>query len=1093
MAQGGAVAVKQKGQRSRKPRRLKPAAGTSRRSVRAATPPKLTAPVPAAIFPRQRLFDLLDRTRKDHRVIWVSAPGGAGKTSLATSYLSARKLPVLWYQVDASDGDIASLFYYMGLAAKQAAPRHKRPLPLLTPEYLADIPTFTRNFFRALYRRLPKHAVIVLDNYQDAPEDSPLHDVLQIAMGEVPEGLNLLVLSRAEPPAVLARLRLCDHAACLDWDKLQLTPEETRGICAIRLGHETVDARVLDTLHTRTQGWAAGVVLLLEQSRAGGSADTDKAPADQKLLFDYFAGEFLARAEPVVQDFLLKTALLPKFSVAMARSLTGLEHAQRILDDLARRNYFTYSVTGSEPGYLYHPLFREFLLARAKTWFEPAPWRALAQRAAELLEAGDAMDAAAQLLLDIEDHAGLARLILTQAETLARTGRLQTIAQWIAALPPELVNANAWFTYWNAVASLPFDPAGAREQLESAYNLFEKEENPVGMYLAWAGYAETFFFIWHEFSPLDRWMDKYRELTARYPECPSVEIEARVVYGMLNAVWWRRPKKDDMRYWAERAEALLVVNIDANLRTMIGISLLLFYMWWIGDYLNAERILRLVRPLATAERQTGPLYRIMWKLLETGFHAVTNNQDACLKTIQSGLQLAEESGIGLLNFDINMQGAYINLFQGNLEKADEFLAIAQEYLNHTAHMDSSHYHYILTWTALCRGDLPRAREHAQVALQRAEASGSPVSAAWCRQTLAHVQLEHGEGEQALENNRYACEWAEGAGSANTAYHGLLFQAYCALKKGDDESCAHWLRAALPLGKAQNYKTFPWIGWRRDVIIRLYIKALEQDIETGYVQELIREGRFTPPADILIPDNWPFPARLYTLGRFTIVLDDKPLSHVPGHKKPLDLLQALIALGGREVDEDRLAELFWPEAEGDAARQNLKINVHRLRKLLPENTLTWTDGKLSLDARQVWVDLWALERELNRLDPALTTPAPAVHSQRLFALCRGAFLAGNPQLWAVIARERIHNKIMRVLARAAETLEARDPAAAIPIYEQAIEIDPLRESLYQGLMRCYRALQRPADAEYIYRRCRDALKRELGLAPSPATEALRQVS
>ena len=124
MAQGGAVAVKQKGQRSRKPRRLKPAAGTSRRSVRAATPPKLTAPVPAAIFPRQRLFDLLDRTRKDHRVIWVSAPGGAGKTSLATSYLSARKLPVLWYQVDASDGDIASLFYYMGLAAKQAAPRH---------------------------------------------------------------------------------------------------------------------------------------------------------------------------------------------------------------------------------------------------------------------------------------------------------------------------------------------------------------------------------------------------------------------------------------------------------------------------------------------------------------------------------------------------------------------------------------------------------------------------------------------------------------------------------------------------------------------------------------------------------------------------------------------------------------------------------------------------------------------------------------------------------------------------------------------------------------------------------------------------------
>ena len=84
MALGGAVAVKQKEQRSRKPRRLKPAAGTSRRNVRASlpTPPKLTAPRPTRLFPRQRLFDLLDRTREDHRGIWVRAPRGGGETPL---------------------------------------------------------------------------------------------------------------------------------------------------------------------------------------------------------------------------------------------------------------------------------------------------------------------------------------------------------------------------------------------------------------------------------------------------------------------------------------------------------------------------------------------------------------------------------------------------------------------------------------------------------------------------------------------------------------------------------------------------------------------------------------------------------------------------------------------------------------------------------------------------------------------------------------------------------------------------------------------------------------------------------------------------
>jgi len=198
MAAFGQRRAKTKSKAVAKPQRVK-AASARAGGQRPPLPPKLTAPRPTRVFPRQRLFDLLDRTREDHHVIWISAPGGAGKTSLATSYLQARKLPVLWYQVDQGDGDIASFFYYMGLAAKHVAPRHKTPLPLLTPEYLADVPTFTRNFFRELYRRLPKNSVIVLDNYQDAPEDSPLHDVLHTAMGEVPEGLNLLVLSRLEP------------------------------------------------------------------------------------------------------------------------------------------------------------------------------------------------------------------------------------------------------------------------------------------------------------------------------------------------------------------------------------------------------------------------------------------------------------------------------------------------------------------------------------------------------------------------------------------------------------------------------------------------------------------------------------------------------------------------------------------------------------------------------------------------------------------------------------------------------------------------------------------------------------------------------
>jgi LuxR family maltose regulon positive regulatory protein len=99
--------------------------------------------------------------------VWIVGPPGAGKTTLVVSYLQVRELTCLWYQVDSGDADPAS-FYYLAQALPQARAARREPLRLLTPEYPADLPGFTRRFFRALYVRLPPGAVLVLDNFQEA-------------------------------------------------------------------------------------------------------------------------------------------------------------------------------------------------------------------------------------------------------------------------------------------------------------------------------------------------------------------------------------------------------------------------------------------------------------------------------------------------------------------------------------------------------------------------------------------------------------------------------------------------------------------------------------------------------------------------------------------------------------------------------------------------------------------------------------------------------------------------------------------------------------------------------------------------------------
>jgi ATP/maltotriose-dependent transcriptional regulator MalT len=157
---------------------------------------KITRPISAGSLPRKRLFDYMDQCM--HRpVVWVSGPAGCGKTTLISSYLEARALPCLWYQVDQGDTDLSTFFYYMGLAVKKAAPRRK-PLPLLTPEYLQGLPTFTLRYFEKLCTYLKPPCAIVLDNYERVPDDSSFHEMVRWGLDAIPEGI---ILQQALRPA----------------------------------------------------------------------------------------------------------------------------------------------------------------------------------------------------------------------------------------------------------------------------------------------------------------------------------------------------------------------------------------------------------------------------------------------------------------------------------------------------------------------------------------------------------------------------------------------------------------------------------------------------------------------------------------------------------------------------------------------------------------------------------------------------------------------------------------------------------------------------------------------------------------------------
>jgi DNA-binding SARP family transcriptional activator len=282
--------------------------------------------------------------------------------------------------------------------------------------------------------------------------------------------------------------------------------------------------------------------------------------------------------------------------------------------------------------------------------------------------------------------------------------------------------------------------------------------------------------------------------------------------------------------------------------------------------------------------------------------------------------------------------------------------------------------------------------------------------------------------------------------------------------------------------------------------RLCIKALEAGIEKGYVLGLIRKNRLVPDPSAPDLENWPWPVKVYTLGRFGLAVDGKVLpSARKTRQKPLLLLKALIALGGREVPEEQLSEILWPDADGDLAHQSLAKTLERLREMLGDDrAVLLRDGRLTLNNRHCWVDVWELERTLGRADAARKVGAHAPDgrkvvrlAERAIALYRGTFLSGETFCSGIVThRERLRSKFLRTVVQAGRHWgKAGEWEKAIACYQRGLEVDPVSEDMCRGLISCNVRMGHAAEAHAVYQRCCKTLSAVLGVNPSPDLQAL----
>ena len=145
---------------------------------------------------------------------------------------------------------------------------------------------------------------------------------------------------------------------------------------------------------------------------------------------------------------------------------------------------------------------------------------------------------------------------------------------------------------------------------------------------------------------------------------------------------------------------------------------------------------------------------------------------------------------------------------------------------------------------------------------------------------------------------------------------------------------------------------------------------------------------------------------------------------------MELLRAVVALGGQRVGADRLVALLWPGEGRVGARTAFNVTLLRLRRLLrADNLLVLFEGEVSLDHRQVAVDRWNLEAALAAAEAA-GDDAVAAALTGVVDSYGGPLLPDENASWIEAERRKLRLRVDAVLAKGTSRMSRLEAASLL---------------------------------------------------------------
>jgi DNA-binding SARP family transcriptional activator len=238
---------------------------------------------------------------------------------------------------------------------------------------------------------------------------------------------------------------------------------------------------------------------------------------------------------------------------------------------------------------------------------------------------------------------------------------------------------------------------------------------------------------------------------------------------------------------------------------------------------------------------------------------------------------------------------------------------------------------------------------------------------------------------------------------------------------------------------------------------------------------------------------------HLFGELRVAFQDRPVE-IWSSGRGRAVFEYLLVNHHSKVRRDRLMSMFWPEVTPDAARNSLNVAIHGLRQSLraavgDTPVVIHQDQAYFIEPKlDIWVDVEVFEEQLKAAHQHLVSAEPAKAKAAFEAatwLYQGEFLADDPyEEWAMVPREHLRLCHLDALDRLSVLrLNSGDYVGCVAVCLKLLGCDSCREDAHCRLIRCYSRQGQVQLAIRQYHSCVAALRRELGVAPAPATTEL----